>query len=192
MEVKRKKEPRKEPCAHYLGGKMWKKSKCYAKKAICGVATILFLFSFPFCSSAQSPQHGYCTPSFNQSETLTMSTKQYMTLRTVIAEQKMRLETAEKKLAILSKNSNVANRELLKSEEQLATLQTELKQTQELLEKSNQNLMTAYDSMERQKESLTKLEKQINALQRKQTVLRRQRDVYAMLCAITLGWGITK
>lgn len=171
---------------------MWKKSKCYAKKAICGVVTISFLFSFPFCSSAQSLQAGYCTPSLNQNETLTMSTKQFTTLQTVIAEQKMRLETAERKLAILSKNSNVANRELLKSEEQLATLQTELKQTQELLEKSNQNLMTAYDSMERQKESLTKLEKQINALQHKQTVLRRQRDVYAMLCAITLGWGITK
>lgn len=171
---------------------MWKKSKCYAKKAIYGVVTISFLFSFPFCSSAQSLQRGYCTPSLNQSETLTMSTKQYMTLRTVIAEQKMRLETAEKKLAILSKNSNVANRELLKSEEQLATLQTELKQTQELLEKSNQNLMTAYDSMERQKESLTKLEKQINALQHKQVVIRRQRDAYAMLCAITLGLGITK
>ena len=171
---------------------MWKKSKCYAKKVIYGVVTISFLFSFPFCSSAQSPQHGYYTPSLNQNETLTMSTKQYTTLRTVIAEQKMRLEIAERKLAILSKNSNVANRELLKSEEQLATLQTELKQTQELLEKSNQNLMTAYDSMERQKESLTKLEKQINALQHKQVVIRRQRDVWALLSCVLLGYSLSK
>ena len=171
---------------------MWEKSKCYAKGVIYGLVTISFLFSFPFCSSAQSLQAGYCTLSLNQSTTLTMSTKQFTTLQTVIAEQKMRLETAEKKLAILSKNSNVANRELLKSEEQLATLQTELKQTQELLEKSNQNLMTAYDSMERQKESLTKLEKQINALQRKQTVIRRQRDVYALLSCVLLGYSLSK
>lgn len=171
---------------------MWKKSKRYAKNVICGVATISFLFSFPFCSSAQSLQHGYCTPRLNQNETLTMSTKQFTTLQTVIAEQKMRLETAEKKLAILSKNSNTASRELLESEKQLETLQTELMQTQKLLEKSNQNLTIAYDSIEKQKESLTKLEKQINALQHKQAVIRRQRDAYAMLFAITLGWGITK
>ena len=171
---------------------MWEKSKCYAKGVIYGLVTISFLFSFPFCSSAQSLQAGYCTLSLNQSTTLTMSTKQFTTLQTVIAEQKMRLETAEKKLAILSKNSNIASRELLESEKQLETLQAELMQTQKLLEKSNQNLTIAYGSIEKQKESLMKLEKQINALQRKQTVLRRQRDVYATLFALSVGAVIAR
>ena len=115
-----------------------------------------------------------------------------MTLQTVIAEQKMRLETAEKKLAILSKNSNIVSRGLLESEKQLETLQAELMQTQKLLEKSNQNLTIAYGSIEKQKESLMKLEKQIDALQRKQTVLRRQRDVWAAIAALSLGGVIAR
>lgn len=124
--------------------------------------------------------------------TITMSLTQYNQLKQIIERQDNRLTQLQEKLNLLKNNSTEASNELEKSQNELNRLKGELITTQRSLESARISLAQAEETLQRQEESLQTLTKQIKQMEHKQTVLRRQRDVYAGLLALSVGAVIAR
>ena len=135
---------------------------------------------------------GAYTPPTEPLTTITMSLTQYNRLKQIIETQDNRLEMLQQKLTLLKNNSVSASSELTESQNELSKLRAELTTTQESLESAKISLAQAEETLKRQEESLTLLTKQIKSLEHKQAVMRRQRDVYATLFALSLGGVIAR
>ena len=163
---------------------MWGKSNNCIKKRVCGFTTILFISFWPFCSFAESGAHGYYIQSAEQTTNITMSLTQYNRLKQIIEAQDSRLEMLQNKLTLLKNNSTEASSELTESQNELSKLKTELTETQKSLENARISLTQAEETLKRQEASLQMLTKQIKQMEHKQTVLRRQRDVWAAIAGL--------
>lgn len=135
---------------------------------------------------------GAYTPQTEQKTTIVMSMTQYNQLKAIIERQDSRLEMLQSKLNMLKTNSTTASSELEKSQNQLNVLKSELTETQKSLESARLSLTQAEETLQRQEESLQILTKEIKSMEHKQTVLRRQRDVYATLLALSVGAVIVR
>lgn len=123
---------------------------------------------------------------------ITMSMTQYNQLKAIISRQDSRLEMLQQKLTLLKNNSVSASSELAESQNELNKLKAELTTTQKSLENAKISLTQAEETLKKQEESLQTLTKQIKEMEHKQTVLRRQRDVYATLFALSVGAVIAR
>ena len=124
--------------------------------------------------------------------TITMSLTQYNQLKAIISRQNERLNQLQQKLNMLKNNSTKASNELTESQNELSKLRAELTTTQESLENARISLTQAEETLQRQEISLQTLTKQIKEMEHKQTVIRRQRDVYATLFALSVGAVIAR
>ena len=170
---------------------MWKKSDNCIKKRVYGLMTILFISFWPFCSYAESCVHGYYIQNAEQTTNITMSMNQYNRLKAIISRQDERLNQLQLKLNMLKNNSFTESKELTESQEQLTKLREELTLTQKSLTTATTSLKQAEEILKKQEQSLQILTKEIKALEHKQTVIRRQRDVYALLFALSVGAAIS-
>ena len=109
------------------------------------------------------------------------------------------MERAEEEL-IAQENDLIQLKQKLKllkstSSEQLQlleNLQSELNATRQNLMNANISLTECRNELEKSKASLETLKVQIRKLEHKQTVTRRQRDVWAAIAALSLGGVIAR
>ncbi len=125
-------------------------------------------------------------------QTIVMSKPQYERLKQIIRELQTELNQQEQKLTLLQQNSAEASSELIKAQKELNEQKNELEKTRELLKSAKMDLNEAENSLAKQKTSLMQLTAQITSLEHKQTVLRRQRDVWATVAAISVGAVISR
>ena len=164
---------------------MWEKSRRLLKITLLTLsASLLLSFS---CLAV-----GAYTPPTEPPTTITMSLTQYNRLKHIIETQDNRLTQFQQKLTLLKNNSVSASSELTESQNELSELKEELMTTQKSLESAKISLTQAEEILKKQEESLQTLTKQIKSLEHKQTVIRRQRDVYATLFALSVGAVIAR
>lgn len=171
---------------------MWEKSGKCTKRLIGGLSLISFMLCWPLCSYAQSCVDGYSTPTTGQPTSITMSLTRYNQLKEIISRQDNRLTQLQQKLTLLKSDSTEASKELVESQNELNRLKEELTATQKSLERAKISLTQAEEILKRQEASLQTLTKQIKEMEHKQTVLRRQRDVWAAVAALSLGGVIAR
>ena len=135
---------------------------------------------------------GAYTPPTEPPTTITMSLTQYNRLKQIIETQDNRLEMLQQKLTLLKNNSVSASSELTESQNELSKLRAELTTTQESLESAKISLTQAEEILKKQEISLEILTKEIKSMEHKQTVTRRQRDVWAAIAALSLGGVIIR
>ena len=135
---------------------------------------------------------GAYTPPTGQQTTIVMSMTQYNQLKAIISRQDNRLEMLQQKLTLLKNNSVSASNELTESQNELNRLKGELTATQKSLENAVISLSQAEETLKKQEESLQTLTKEIKSMEHKQTVLRRQRDVWAAIAALSVGAVIAR
>lgn len=164
---------------------MWRKSRNL------WLTTLLTLsLSVPVSISCLAA--GVFTPPTEPPTTITMSMTQYNQLKEIISRQDNKLTQLQQKLALLKSDSTEASKELIESQNELNRLKEELITTQKSLENAKLSLSQAEEILQRQEESLQKLTKQIKKMEHKATVLRRQRDVWAAIAALSLGGVIAR
>lgn len=164
---------------------MWEKSRSLSK-IILLTSSLVLLSSFSCLAS------GSYTPQTEPQTNIVMSMTQYNQLQAIISRQDSRLEMLQQKLTQLKNNSGEASSELEKSQNQLNVLKSELTETQKSLESARISLTQAEETLKKQEESLQMLTKQIKEMEHKQTVLRRQRDVWAAIAALSVGAVIAR
>lgn len=125
-------------------------------------------------------------------QTIVMSKPQYERLKQIIRELQTELNQQEQKLTLLQQNSAEASSELIKAQKELNEQKNELEKTRELLKSAKMDLNEAENSLAKQKTSLMQLTSQIKQMEHKQTVTRRQRDVWATVAAISVGAVISR
>ena len=162
------------------------------KKLKIGCLIIMCWAFLPLCSLSAALLDGYSTQPVEQKTTITMSLTQYNQLKEIIERQDNRLEMLQSQLNMLKNNSVSASNELTESQNELNKLKEELMTTQESLENARLSLTQAEEMLKKQEESLNLLTKQIKAMEHKQTVLRRQRDVWAAIAALSVGAVIVR
>ena len=164
---------------------MWGKSRSLSK-IILLTSSLVLLSSFSCLAS------GSYTQPTEQSTNIVMSMTQYNQLKAIIERQNSRLEMLQSKLNMLKTNSTTASSELEKSQTELTMLRNELTETQKSLESARISLVQAEETLKKQEESLNLLTKQIKSMEHKRTIIRRQRDVYALLSCVLLGYSLSK
>ena len=135
---------------------------------------------------------GAYTPPTGQQTTIVMSMTQYNQLKAIISRQDNRLEMLQQKLTLLKNNSTEVSSKLTESQNELSKLKTELTETQKSLENARISLTQAEEILKKQEISLQILTKEIKSMEHKQTVIRRQRDVWAAITALSLGGVIAR
>lgn len=135
---------------------------------------------------------GAYTPPTGQPTNIVMSMTQYNQLKAIISRQDSRLEMLQSKLNMLKSNSVSASSELTESQNELSKLRSELTATQKSLENAKISLTQAEETLKKQEASLNLLTRQFNEMEHKQTVTRRQRDVWAAIAALSVGAVIAR
>lgn len=128
---------------------------------------------------------GAYTPPTEQSTSIVMSMSQWNELKQELTEQNLELEQLRQKLKMLKSTSS----EQMKL---LENLQNELNATQKNLTNASVSLTECQNALKESRESLQTLKVQIQAMEHKQVVLRRQRDVWAAIAALSLGGVIAR
>ena len=164
---------------------MWGKSRSLSK-IILLTSSLVLLSSFS-CLAA-----GSYTPPTEPPTSITMSLTQYNQLKAIISRQDNRLTQLQEKLNLLKSNSTEASSELEKSQNELNRLKGELTTTQKSLESARISLAQAEEILKKQEASLQTLTKEIKSLEHKQTVIRRQRDVWAVIAMLSVGSVIAR
>lgn len=128
---------------------------------------------------------GAYTQPTEQSTNIVMSMSQWNELKQELTEQNLELEQLRQKLKMLRSTSS----EQMKL---LESLQNELNETQKNLTTASASLTECQNALKESRESLETLKQEIKQLEHKQTVLRRQRDVYATLFALSVSAVIAR
>ena len=158
---------------------MWEKLKTLLKIM---VLTFCLSLSLPWLSSAADM---ITTSEAGPRTTIVMSTEQWTTLKQELTEQTIELNQLRQKLKMLKSTSS----EQMKL---LENLQNELNATQKNLTNASVSLTECQNALKESRESLQTLKVQIKQMEHKQTVLRRQRDVWAAIAALFLGGVIAR
>lgn len=157
---------------------MWEKSRRLLKiTSLTLSASLLLSFS---CLAA-----GSYTPLAEQNTSISMSMSQWTELKQELIEQENDLTQLRQKLKMLRSTSS----EQMKL---LENLQIELNATQKNLTNASVSLTECQNALKESRESLQTLKVQIQAMEHKQVVLRRQRDVWAAIAALSLGGVIAR
>ena len=157
---------------------MWGKSRNLLKiTSLTLSASLLLSFS---CLAA-----GTYTQPTGQQTTIVMSMGQWNELKQELTEQNLELAQLRQKLKML-KSTSSEQMKLLES------LENELNETQKNLTNASTSLTECQNALKESRESLQTLKVQIQAMEHKQVVLRRQRDVWAAIAALSLGGVIAR
>ena len=157
---------------------MWGKSKI-------GLLTILFCVCLPVSLSAASLADGCSIQQAGLKTTITVQLDQWNMLKKELIAQENDLNQLKLKLKMLRSTSN-------EQIQLLNDLQNELSKTKEDLQTANSSLTECKNELETSRQSLEILKVQIRQLAHKQTVIRRQRDVWAGLFGIALTSAILR
>lgn len=157
---------------------MWNKLK------IGLVTTMLCVYPLSYLSAASSVA-GYTIQPAEQKTTITMPLSQWNELKQELIEQENDLTQLRQKLKMLRSTSS-------EQMQLLENLQSELNATRQSLMNVNVSLTECRNELEKSKASLETLKAQIKAMEHKQVVLRRQRDVWAAIAALSLGGVIAR
>ena len=158
---------------------MWGKSKTLLKIM---VLTFCLSLSLPWLSSAADM---ITTSEAGPRTTIVMSTEQWTTLKQELTEQTIELNQLRQKLKMLKSTSS-------EQMQLLENLQSELNATQKNLTNASVSLTECQNALKESRESLQTLKVQIKQMEHKQVVLRRQRDVWAAIAALSLGGVIAR
>ena len=150
-----------------------------------GLAITMLCVSLPSSLSAASSVAGYTIQPTEQSTNIVMSMSQWTELKQELIEQENDLNLLRIKLKMLRGNST----EQIK---QLDKLSRQLEQTKSSLMSAQASLTECQNALKESRESLQTLKVQIKQMEHKQTVLRRQRDVWAAIAALSLGGVIAR
>lgn len=161
---------------------MWKKSK---NTLIGFLLSGLFLLCFPLPSLASSALAMNGTQAAEQNTSISMSINQWQMLKQELIEQENDLTQLRQKLKMLKSTSS----EQMKL---LENLQSELNATRQGLMNASISLIECKNELEKSKASLETLKQEIKQMEHKQVVLRRQRDVWAAIAALSLGGVIAR
>jgi len=157
---------------------MWRKLRNLSK-IILLTSSLVLLSSFS-CLAA-----GTYTQPTGQQTTIVMSMTQWNELKQELTEQENDLTQLRQKLKMLRSTSS-------EQMQLLENLQTELNATQKNLTNASVSLTECQNALKESRESLQTLKVQIQAMEHKQVVLRRQRDVWAAIAALSLGGVIAR
>ena len=157
---------------------MWKNLKI-------GLTIGFIMCALPFCSYASSGGVGSSTQRSGQNMTISMSITQWESLKQELSKQNLELEQLRQKLKMLKSTSS----EQMKL---LENLQNELNATRQSLMNANVSLTECRNELEKSKASLETLKQEIKQMEHKQVVLRRQRDVWAAIAALSVGAVIAR
>ena len=152
---------------------MWKRLKV-------GLMIILCFVYLPSLSVYASSDGGCSTQTAGQPMTITMQLTQWNTLKQELIEQENDLTQLRQKLKMLKSTSS-------EQMQLLENLQSELNATRQNLTNANESLTECRNELEKSKASLETLKVQIQAMEHKQVVMRRQRDAYAFGFALSLA-----
>ena len=157
---------------------MWRKYRNFVRitLSMCLCASLSCFLSLDVGASTQPTE---------QSTNIVMSMSQWNELKQELTEQNMELEQLRQKLKMLRSTSS----EQMKL---LESLQNELNETQKNLTTASTSLTECQNALKESRESLQILKKEIKTLEHKQTVIRRQRDVWAAIAALSLGGVIAR
>ena len=157
---------------------MWEKSK---NLWLIILLTLSLSASAYFSSSAA----GGSIPQIEPPTTITMPLNQWNELKKELIAQENDLIQLKQKLKLLKSTSS-------EQLQLLENLQSELNATRQNLMNANISLTECRNELEKSKASLETLKVQIRKLEHKQTVTRRQRDVWAAIAALSLGGVIAR
>lgn len=157
-----------------------KKSEQWVKKSI------LMLFVFVWACLSLSPCMGAGTPK------VTLSAEQYQTLKQTIQTQDKTLDMLESSLSRQQSRQQERNKQLQRLNTQLDKSKAEMIKTQQTLQNASESLEQADNLLKRQAVSLQTLTELIKREEHKKAVIKRQRDMYAVLALLAVGGAVIK
>lgn len=156
-----------------------KKSRNTVKKSIL----VLFSLGLVCLSPSVFAQGG---------KQITLSAEQYQTLKQTIQEQDKTLDTLESNLNKQQNRQQERSRQLQQLSKQLDNSKREMTKTMRTLQSANESLAQADNLLKRQAVSLQTLTELIKAEQHKKAVIKRQRDMYAVLALLAVSGAVVK
>lgn len=156
-----------------------KKSRNTARKFIL----VLFSLALVCLSSSVFAQGG---------KQITLSAEQYQALKQTIQTQDKTLDMLESNLNRQQNRRQERSKQLQQLNTQLAKSKAEMAKTKQTLQNASESLEQADNFLKRQAASLRILTEQIKAEEHKKTVIKRQRDMYAVLAILAVGGAVVK
>ena len=130
---------------------------------------------------------------FAQGEkTITLSAEQYQILKQTIQEQDKTLDTLENSLNKQQNRQQERSKQLRQLSKQLDNSKREMTKTMQTLQSANESLAQADNLLKRQAGSLQTLTEQIKREEHKKAIIKRQRDMYAVLALLAIGGAVIK
>lgn len=130
---------------------------------------------------------------FAQGEkTITLSAEQYQILRQTILEQDKTLDTLENNLNRRQNRQQERSKQLQQLNKQLDNSKREMTKTMRTLQSANESLAQADNLLKRQAVSLQTLTELIKREEHKKAVIKRQRDMYAVIALLAVGGAVIK
>lgn len=127
-----------------------------------------------------------------EQKTITLSAEQYQILRQTILEQGKTLNTLENSLNKQQNRQQERSRQLQQLSKQLDNSKREMTKTMRTLQSANESLAQADNLLKRQAVSLQTLTELIKREEHKKAVIKRQRDMYAVLALLAVGGAVVK
>nr|DAS35666.1 MAG TPA: Peptidoglycan endopeptidase [Caudoviricetes sp.] len=156
-----------------------KKSRNTVKKSIL----VLFSLALVCLSSSVFAQGG---------KQITLSAEQYQILKQTIQAQDKTLDMLESSLSRQQSRQQERSRQLQQLNTQLDKSKAEMIKTRQTLQSAGESLAQADNLLKRQAVSLQTLTEQIKREEHKKTVIKRQRDMYAVLAILAVGGAVVK
>lgn len=123
---------------------------------------------------------------------ITLSQEQYQILKQTILEQDKALDTLESNLNRQQNRQQERNRQLQQLNKQLDNSKKEMTKTMRTLQNASESLAQADNLLKRQVKSLQILTELIKREEHKKAVIKRQRDMYAVLALLAVGGAVVK
>lgn len=123
---------------------------------------------------------------------ITLSQEQYQILKQTILEQDKTLNMLESNLSKQQNQQQERSRQLQQLNKQLNKSKVEMTKTMRTLQSANESLAQADNLLKRQAVSLQTLTELIKREEHKKAVIKRQRDMYAVLALLAVGGAVVK
>ena len=123
---------------------------------------------------------------------ITLSAEQYQTLKQTILEQDKTLDMLESSLSRQQSRQQERSRQLQQLNIRLDKSKAEMIKTQQTLQNASESLEQADNLLRKQAVSLQTLTEQIKREEHKKAIIKRQRDMYAVLALLAVGGAVVK
>ena len=127
-----------------------------------------------------------------EQKTITLSAEQYQILKQTIQAQDKTLDMLESNFNRQQNRQQERNKQLQQLSKQLDNSKREMTKTMRTLQSANESLVQADNLLKRQAESLQTLTELIKREEHKKAVIKRQRDMYAVLALLAVGGAVVK